>query len=121
MGYERLIAGYLAHAEPMAYDRPDTHFWAYCLLHRLAETKPEKAWPFVMAVVTRTTDPVILNYVGADILESILCVYPRGLIDRVEELARTDQHFRNALANVRGQTAMPADVRARLDAALAVS
>jgi hypothetical protein len=118
MGYDRLIAGYLAHAEAVAYDRPDTHFWAYLLLHRVVDKKPEKAWPWVLAVVTRTADPVILNYVASDILEDILCAHPHGLVDRVEALARTDEHFRKALADVLGSNRMPADVRARLDLAV---
>ena len=102
MGYERLVTGYLAHAEAVAYDRPDSHFWAYMILHRLVERRPEKAWPWVLAIVNRTVDPVILNYVAADILEDILCVHARGLVDRVEELARTDEHFRKALSDVWG-------------------
>jgi hypothetical protein len=73
----------------------------------------------VLAVVRRTTDPVILNYVAADILEDILCADPRGLVDRVEVLARTDPHFRKALADVWGSNRMPEDVRARLDRAVA--
>jgi hypothetical protein len=119
MGYERLIAGYLAHAQSVAHERQDSHFWAYLLLHRMADKHPERAWPLVLAVVHRTSDPVILNYVAADILEDILCADPRGLVERVETLARTDPHFRKALSDVWGRNRMPADVRARLDVAVA--
>ena len=118
MGYERLIAGYLAHAQAVAHNQPDSHFWAYLLLHRMADRHPGKAWPLVLAVVHRTSDPVTLNYVAADILEDILCIDPQGLVERVEELARTDQHFRKALSDVWGHNRMPATVRARLDVAV---
>jgi hypothetical protein len=118
-GYQRIVEGYLAHAEAVAHERPDTHYWAYLLLHRMVERKPEKAWPFVVAVVKRTVDPEILNYVSADILEDILCVHGPELIDRVEELARTDNHFRFALWNVWGWSRMPKDIRERLDIAAA--
>src|SRR6478735_11655383 len=118
MGSERLIAGYLAHAEAITHDRPDTHFWAYLLLHRMVDRSPEKAWPLVLAVVQRTSDPAVLNYVAASILEYILCLHSPALVDRVETLARTDLHFRSALANVWGWSRIPADVRARLDRAV---
>lgn len=118
MGYERLIAAYLAHAEAVTHTRPDSHFWAYLLLHRMVERHPENAWPLVLAVIQRTSDPGVLSYVAADILEDILCIHAQGLVDRVETLARTDQHFRAALADVWGWSRMPADVRARLDRAV---
>jgi len=118
MGYERLIAAYLAHADAIAHDRADSHFWAYLLLQRMVERRPEKAWPLVLAVVQRAPDPAVLNYVAAGILEDILCVHAQGLVDRVERLARADEHFRRALADVWGWSRMPADVRARLDRAV---
>jgi hypothetical protein len=116
--YERIVAGYLAHADAVAYDRPDSHYWAYVLLHRLAERRPEKAWPLVVEVVTRTLDPVILNYVAADILEDLICEHGAVVVDRVEELARTDGHFRSALTDVWGWNRMAPEVRRRLDAAV---
>jgi hypothetical protein len=115
MSYDRLIDGYIAHAEAVAYDQSDTNFWAYEGLHALAEENPEAAWPAVLRVVDRTIDEKILNYVSADILEDLLCEHAHALIDRVETLARTDEHFRKALGNVWGWNRMPADVRARLD------
>ena len=118
MGYERLVNAYLAHAEAVTYSRPDSHFWAYLLLHRMTERRPEKTWPLVLAAVQRTSDPGVLNYVAADILEDILCIHAEGLVDRVETLARTDPHFRQALSEVWGWSRMPADVRARFDRAV---
>ena len=118
MGYERLIAGYAAHADAITHDRPDTHFWAYLLLHRMVDRRPEKAWPLVLAMIQRTSDPGVLNYVAASILEYILCLHSPALVDRVETLARTDLHFRSALANVWGWSRIPVDVRARLDRAV---
>jgi len=118
MGYERLVTAYLAHAEAVTYDRPDSHFRAYLLLQRMIDRRPEKAWPLVLAAVQRTSDPAVLNYVAAGILEDILCVHPQALVDRVEMLARTDPHFRQALANVWGWSRMPPEVRARFDRAV---
>jgi|KBSMisStaDraftv2_1062788.scaffolds.fasta_scaffold42094_2 hypothetical protein len=118
MIHERLIAGYLAHAAAITHDQQDSHFWAYLRLHRMTETQPERAWPLVLAVVQRTSDPAVLNYVAADILEDILCIHATALVDRVETLAREDQHFRRALGEVWGWSRMPADVRARLDRAV---
>lgn len=118
MGYERLIVAFLAHADAIAHDRPDSNFWAYLLLHRMIDRRPEQAWPLVVAIVQRAPDPAVLNNVAAGVLEDILCVHATELIDRVEALARTDDQFRRALADVWGWTRIPADVRARMDRAV---
>jgi len=115
MSHERLVAGYLAHAEAVARDQQDQHFWAYLDLHRLAQQKPQAAWPLVVEVVKRVTDEETLGYVSADILEDLLCENGPALIDRVEAQAGADEHFRQALSSVRGWNRMPPDVRARLD------
>jgi hypothetical protein len=118
LGYERLIVAFLAHADAIAHDRPDANFWAYLLLHRMIDRRPEKAWPLVVAIVQRAPDLAVLNNVAAGVLEYILCLRAPELIDRVEALARTDDQFRRALADVWGWTTMPADVRARIDRAV---
>jgi hypothetical protein len=118
MGYERLVAAYVAHAEAVTHDRVDSHFWAYLLLQRMIDQRPDKAWPLVLATVQRTSDPAVLNYVAASILEDILCVHARALVDHAEAMAGADPHFRKALANVWGWSRMPPDVRARLDRAV---
>jgi hypothetical protein len=115
MSYERLVAGYLAHADAVAHDRDDTHFWAYLDLHRLAEEKPEAAWPLVLGVVEGATDDQMLGYISADILEDIICGHAEALIERIEVLALADDHFKRVLFNVGGWARMPAEVRTRLD------
>jgi hypothetical protein len=116
MQNERLIAGYLEHAEAVAYDCDDPCHWAHQELHDLVRSDPESAWPAVVEVVARVTDNETLEYVSADILEDLVCADPRGLIDRIEVLATSDAHFRRALGAVWGWSRIPADVRARLDA-----
>ena len=116
MPYDSLIAGYLAHADAVAHDHEDEHFWAYEGLHGLVEKKPDIAWPVVIEVISRVTDDDTLDYVAADILEDLICANPSGLIERIEELARADGQFRSALKGVSGWTRMPRDVRDRLDA-----
>ena len=88
------------------------------LLHRMIDRRPERAWPLVVAIVQRAPDPAVLNNVAAGVLEYILCLRAPELIDRVEALARTDDQFRRALADVWGWTRIPADVRARMDRAV---
>ncbi len=115
MPYERLVNGYLAHANAVAHDLPDSHFWAYEGLHGLVDKSPEAAWPAVVEVVERCRDNRVLGYVSADILEDLICAHALDLIDRIEERARADAHFRGALAGVRGWSRMPAEARSRLD------
>jgi hypothetical protein len=115
MSYERLVEGYLAHANAVAHKRKDTHFWAYEDLHRLAEEKPDAAWPLVLAVVKGATDDQMLEYISADILEDIICDHAEALIERIEVLALADDHFKRALSNVWGWARMPVEVRTRLD------
>ena len=115
MTYERLIEGYVAHAEAVAHDQPDTHSWAYRGLHALAEEKADAAWLVVVEVIKRVADETTLNYVGADILEDLLCDHANVLIDRVEALAEADQHLKDAVRSVWGWSRMPQEIRARLD------
>ena len=115
MSYERLVAGYLAHAYAVAHKHDDTHFWAYQGLHRLAELKPEAAWPLILEVVKGATDDQMLGYISADILEDIICDHAEALIERIEVLAHADEHFKKALSNVWiWGASMPADVQTRL-------
>jgi hypothetical protein len=114
MPNEGLVAGYLAHADAVAHDREDTHFWAYVRLHQFAEQEPEAAWPLIVEVVKGATDDQMLGYVSADILESVICVHGEALIERIEVLAHADNQFRRALANV--WVTLRDDVQARLDA-----
>ena len=119
MLYDRLISGYLTHANAVAHDQEDTNFWAHEGLHSLIEQNFEGAWTIVVSVIQKVSDDKTLEYVSADVLESLICQEPYLLIDRIEIRAKKDAHFKKALSNVWGWSLLPADIRIRLDAIVA--
>lgn len=112
---EELLEGYLAHAEAVAHERKDLHFWAYNEMVHLMRDDPDAAWWITVELVARASDDATLGYVAAGPLEDLLCQHPYVIIDRVEGRARQDARFRKALAGVWGSSRIPKDICARLD------
>ena len=113
-----LIARFLAHATTTTRDGTDAeYFEAHAQLDELVSDEPERAWPVICEIVRRVApaDEDILSYVAAGPLEDLLVRHANTFIDRIEELARRDAHFRRALSGVWGWNRIPSDVRARLN------
>jgi hypothetical protein len=114
----KLISDYLAHAKTTTRDGTDAeHFDAHEQLDELVTDEPERAWPVICEIIRRISpeDEDILAYVAAGPLEDVLARHPHTFIDRIEELARKDAHFRRAVSGVWGWVRIPSDVRTRLD------
>ena len=116
---EELLEGYLAHAEAVAHERQDLHFWAFNELVDVLRDDPESAWWITVELIALASDDATLAYVAAGPLEDLLCKHPRVIIDRVEHRAREDARFLKAVAGVWGSSRMTQNVRARLDAVVA--
>jgi hypothetical protein len=116
MPYDRLIAGFLAHADAVIHNYQDANFWAYRSLEELIIQDPEGAWTIITRIIHNVHDVETLDYVAASVLEDLICQHPYILIERIEALARADAHFKKALSNVWGWSVLPADIKARLDA-----
>jgi hypothetical protein len=113
-----LVDGYLAHATTTTRDGTDAErFDAREELDELVSDEPERAWPIICEIVRRIApaDEDILAYVAAGPLEDLLARHPHTFIDRIEELATSDAHFRRALSGVWGWVRIPSDIRTRLD------
>lgn len=113
-----LIAGYLAHARTTTRDGTDAdNFEAWEELNALVMDAPERAWPLLCEIIRRISseDDDILAYVAAGPLEDLLARHPQAFIERIENLAQNDAHFRRAVSGVWGWTRIPADIRERLD------
>jgi len=116
-----LIAGYLAHAITTTRDGTDAeHYDAREQLDELISDAPERAWPLICEIIRRIApaDEDILAYVAAGPLEDLLARHPHAFIDRIEELAINDAHFRRTVSGVWGWIRIPSDIRARLDKVL---
>ena len=116
---EKLLAGYMAHAEAVAHDRKDEHFWAFNAMIDVIWEDPESAWEVIVEVISRASDDATLGYVAAGPLEDLICEHPHLVIERVETRARQDARFRKAVAGVWGSNRMPKEIRARLDVIVA--
>jgi hypothetical protein len=75
-------------------------FWAWERVEDLTRMDPELAWRVITLLVEEAPSEAVLGVIGAGPLEDLLSVYGEGMIDRVEERARTDEHFRQCLAAV---------------------
>jgi hypothetical protein len=119
MKHAELVAAYLSHARTRTRDGTDAeHFEAAEELDSLVWDEPERAWPLICEIIRRVTEDDILAYIAAGLLEDLLVRHPHAFIERVEDLARQDAHFRRAVSGVWGQKSMPAEIRQRLDALL---
>jgi Family of unknown function (DUF6869) len=115
--HEPLIIAYIDHSEAVSLRREERDLPpALDQLEDLIRDDPETAWSIIQELVRRATRDEVLAYIAAGPLENLLCNHPRAFIDRVEDLAAQDAHFRRALSGVWGWESMPDDVLARLDA-----
>ena len=93
-----LISGYLTN-----YSTGDkSYFWAYEEIVEMTSTDPERLWLLMLEMIRRTTDEETLAYIAAGPLEDLLKDHGNEFIERIENLARSDQRFRSALAGVWG-------------------
>jgi hypothetical protein len=102
---DELIARYLTHAAITARDGTDGEcFDASDELDELVNDEPERAWPLMCEIIRRISpeNEDILAYVAAGPLEDLLVRHPHTFIDRAENLARSDAHFRRAVSGVWG-------------------
>ena len=113
-----LIARFVTYATATTRDGTDAGcFDANEELDKLVSGEPERAWPLICEIIRRISpqDEDILAYVAAGPLEDLLARHPHTFIDRVEELAQNDAHFRRTVSGVWGWERIPEDVRTRLD------
>jgi len=89
-----LISGYLTNHST----GDKSYFWAYEEIAGMED--PERLWRLMLEMIRITTDAGTLAYIAAGPLEELLKHYGNQFIERVENLARTDPHFREALTSV---------------------
>jgi hypothetical protein len=88
-------------------------FWALEELSKLCDGEPERAWPVVRRLVELATSEDDLANIGAGPLEDLLAKHGPGLIERIEEAAKTDASFKQCLSHT-WQNAMQPDIWARV-------
>lgn len=61
----------MAHAEAVAHDHKDEHFWAFNEMIDIICTDPESAWEVIVEVISRASNDATLGYVAAGPLEDL--------------------------------------------------
>jgi hypothetical protein len=99
MDREGFIVSWLAGLESGHRDESTI---AACMAMNFLEpaADPEAAWSLILEGVSRAKSNAVLGLIGAGTLENFLAHHGPAFIDRVEELARTDQRFLVAVTNV---------------------
>ncbi len=95
-----------------------SHSWASDELDYLAWKQPERAWAAILSLIARSPSDQFLAILAAGPLEDLLCEHGAAFIARVEQEARRDPQFRDALAGVWGSSRMPPEIHTRVRAAV---
>jgi|GEM_PF-3522241 len=75
----------------------------------------ERAWRVLLLLVERAPDDVPLSLVGAGPMEDFFNEHAPAFVDRIEERARRDPRFREAMAGAwLSRGALPADIEERV-------
>lgn len=114
--FQRIVDAWIA-AQDLEQDAPeyDPSNWAIQLVIRWhTRYKPKQLWRLIVAVLERDVSEEVLGMIAAGPLEDLLSDWGQDYIERVEELARTNEKFRHLLRGVYGWTQMPKDVWIRL-------
>lgn len=94
-----------------ATDRPSDTLIALLLDE---PTKPDVAWPIILSLIEHAPDDESLAFVAAGPLEDLIQRHGQRFSDRLEDQARRDPRFRQALGDVWGWERVPEPLRGRL-------
>jgi len=83
-------------------------------LAELIDHEPEQAWALILALVEHASNEYALDMVAAGPLEDLICEHGLVFINRIEELAATNQRFKNCLSYVWGSNRLEASIYARM-------
>lgn len=118
-GLQRLVDAYWKHYELAVGDRrerleAENLFWAWEEVDNAVRTPSPQTFDLLLALVHGAQDDNALAYVGAGPFEDLVNWHGAKFVDEIERYARRDRAFRQALANVRISSNVPATVRDRL-------
>jgi len=106
-----LADAYLKHYET----GDDSLAWAFSTVNGIILRDAERGWAITLALIANACTDNALGYVAAGPLEEMLEVHGNTIIDRVEDLARSEPKFRRALSFVTCfKDSMPETVRSRI-------
>jgi len=89
-------------------------FWAWEDVDTAAREPSPQTFDLLLALANAAPDDKALAYLGAGALEDLINWHGIEFVDQIEQCARRDRAFREALANVRLSNNIPAIVRDRL-------
>lgn len=78
----------------------DINPWAPQRFIEIGEDDPELTWELILLIFEKTSDPAILGMVAAGPLEDLVDEHGPLFIDRIEEQAKSNPVFKEALHGV---------------------
>jgi hypothetical protein len=90
------------------------NFWAWEKMEELCRTDPESCWELILQILQTPHAESVAGALAAGPLESLLAKHGAQFIDRVEQQAARDPHFKELLAGVWRSTSTP-EVWARVE------
>jgi hypothetical protein len=116
---QHLVDAYWKHYELAADDRrqrleAENWFWAWEEVDGAVRAPGPQTFDLLLALVHAARDDDALAYVGAGPFEDLVNWHGANFVDQIEQCARRDEAFRQALANVRISNNVPATIRDRL-------
>jgi hypothetical protein len=83
------------YSHPTGFD-----FWAWEMARNLIHDDPPEAWRLILELVQKAPDQRVLGSVAAGELEEFILAHAAEFIGRIEEAARGNSRFKQALSSV---------------------
>jgi len=95
---------------------PRRHVWAIYELDDIVRDDPERAWPIILFLSEKFTNPEFVGTLAAGPMEDLLSQHGLKFIERIEQRAKANSKFNYLLGGV-WKSNIPKDVWNRLQAA----
>jgi hypothetical protein len=99
--YEELVETWIRFAKA-EHSTKEYHnlFWSFSTVLESVQKQPNQAWQFIVDVWTRDQSDKTISYLFSGHLEDLLSFHGPEVIERVEQKAKADPQFANALGGV---------------------
>jgi len=96
--YEELVQAWIRFSKAdRSSEEYEKHFWAFSTLLELLREDPNQTWQFIVDVWARDQSHKTISYLFAGHLEDLLSYHGPEIIEKVEQKAKADPKFANAL------------------------
>lgn len=113
---EAIATAWIAEHKDYRERRGTTIGWGYQELNRLCRDDAGRALAVIEMICAKNASDPIMEVLAAGPLENLLAAHGSSIIDRIEQLARTSETFRDLLGGVWKST-IDGEVWRRIEAA----